>query len=246
MATDLCRFYQREQKLRSCLWWEHSYTLKTSGCLLPWPISKTCQMRRAPLKKQICLNLYISLLPSFYLTQWNVHVNDLMSLSMDWNRFTCPILLETASLIGWGCRPRPNHRASPRSLAANGRTKMVFVVSLSPREGGETSWHVKQWVDLVGESILFVCRVKPDQSSWSLMLFLWRVLQTPTQTYSQHIPSAVIGTARVTRMNERISRSLAWRWCVSMATCFIVKAVRTVAPPALSLITLQTCPQSLF
>lgn len=119
----------------------------------------------------ICLDLYISLLPLSI-----SHVNDLMSLWRDWNRCTCSILLETASLIGWGCRPRPNHRASPRSFAANERTKMVSVVSLSPREGGEASWHVKQWVDLVGESIRFVCRVKPDQSSWSPMLFLWREL----------------------------------------------------------------------
>lgn len=53
MATDLCCFYQREQKLHSCLWWEHSCTVKTSGCLLPWPLRQTCQMRRAPLKKTV-------------------------------------------------------------------------------------------------------------------------------------------------------------------------------------------------
>lgn len=105
----------------------------------PWARSAVCNESTTFKTSQICLDSYVSLLITPLL--WNIHLNELMSLLLDLNRFTCSIFLDTVNLIGWECRPRPNHRASPQSLAANGRTKMVSVVSLSPREG-ETSWQV--------------------------------------------------------------------------------------------------------
>lgn len=77
--------------------------------------------------------------PGFlFFTQWNIHLNNLVSLWLDLNSLTCFSLLDTVKTIGQECMLcMPNHRASPRSLPANGRKKMVSVISLSLREGGE-------------------------------------------------------------------------------------------------------------
>lgn len=74
---------------------------------------------------------------------------------MDLNSLKCFSLLDTVDLIGWECiLGMPNHRASPWSLSANGRRKMVSVVSLSPREEEtycQDSWHEygKSWTDAI-------------------------------------------------------------------------------------------------
>lgn len=100
---------------------------------------------------QVCLDLHIrplvNLFPLAFLffTLGNIHLNNLVSLWLDLNSLTCFSLLDTVNLIGRECMlGMPNHRASPWSLPANGRRKMVPVISLSLREGEtycQDSWH---------------------------------------------------------------------------------------------------------
>lgn len=61
-----------------------------------------------------------------------------MGLWLDLNSLTCFSLLDTVSVIGPECtQGMPNHGTSPWSSAANGREKMVSVISLSLREEGD-------------------------------------------------------------------------------------------------------------
>lgn len=126
---EFCSHYQCEQKLCSCLsWllWEHSCTVEHQ-----WPPASMTHeqdlpsvMSQPPLKPVRFVWIYTLVYSQLlYFSQWNIDLNDLISLSLDLNRFTCYILLDTVNLIGWECRPRPNHKASPRSLAANDKDK---------------------------------------------------------------------------------------------------------------------------
>lgn len=153
-----------------------------------------------------------------------------MSLSLDLNRITCFCLMDTVNLIGWECMlARSNHRATPWSLAANGRRKMVSAVSLSPREKA-TRWKgqsapICKVVDWLSSQLNMSYMSVENQTRWERQEAEdWcssQVLQSPVQSCSQYAHSALIRAANVTWMNEWISASPAWRCHVSLTTSLI-------------------------
>lgn len=190
---------------------------------------------------QVCLDLHICPLVNLYppgflfFTLWNINLNNLVSLWLDLNSLTCFSLLDTVNLIGQECMlGMPNHRASPRSLPTNGRRKMVSVISLSLREGGNKP------PGPVGTFML-----RSGQS-----LYVWEAEGGPKnqapliRSCTLNTRVTVIDAAHVTDMNGLICESHrpAWRWCVSLATSSICgKKLRLMERSAYSTPPWQPC-----
>lgn len=118
-----------------------------------------------------------------------------MGLWLDLNSPTCFSLLDTVSAIGPECTlGMPNHRASPRSLPANGRRKMVFVISLSLRHEGDPA-------RTVGTNML------SSELYYGLCLYVWEYLVEPGQACCQGEWSARLVLAW---SSSRLKRSCKW------------------------------------